>query len=59
MEISLSLKSNHILFNGILYPHMENMIVVPSVLIAWVKSIGIHDKKRNDKKVNRLDMKGT
>ena len=23
------------------------MIVVPSVLIAWVKSIGIHDKKRN------------
>ena len=26
--------------------HIENLIVVPSVLIAWVKSIGIHDKKR-------------
>ena len=23
------------------------MIVVPSVLMAWVKSIGIHDKKRD------------
>ena len=46
MEISLSLESNHMLFNGIRYPP-KNLIVVPSVLIAWVKSIGIHDKKRD------------
>ena len=46
MESSLSLESNHMLLNGIRYPHQKNMIVVPSVLIAWVKSIGIHDKKR-------------
>ena len=25
----------------------ENLIVVPSVLIAWLKSIGICDKKRD------------
>ena len=47
MESSLSLESKHILFNIIRYPHMENMIVVPSVQFAWVKSIGIHDKKRD------------
>ena len=45
MESSLSLESNHILFNGIQYPHLK--IVVPSVLIAWLRSIGIHDKKRD------------
>ena len=47
MESSLSLESNHVLLNGIRYQHMEKMIVVPSVQIAWVKSIGIHDKKRD------------
>ena len=47
VEIPLSLESNHMIFNGIWYPNMENMIVVPSVQIAWVKSIGIHDKKRD------------
>ena len=42
----MSLESNHMIFNGIRYPHLKIMIVVPSVLIAWVKSIGIYDKKR-------------
>ena len=45
MESPLSLESNHILFNGSVSTS-ENLIVVPSVLIAWLKSIGIHDKKR-------------
>ena len=47
MESSLSPESNHMLFNGIRYPHLKNLIVVPSLLIAWLKSIGIHDKKRD------------
>ena len=37
------------------------MIVVPSVLIAWVMSIGIHDKKRGryeqgNSNISRFDM---
>ena len=44
MESSLSLESSHMLFNGILcqFPS-KNWIVVPSVLIAWLQFISIHE----------------
>ena len=44
MESSLSLKSSHILFNGIWCQfRSKNWIVVPSVLIAWLRFISIHE----------------
>ena len=44
MEISLSLESKNMLFNGIWCQfHSKNWIVVPSVLIAWLRFISIHE----------------
>ena len=44
MEISLSLESSPILFNGIWCQfRSKNRIVVPSVLIAWLRFISIHE----------------
>ena len=44
MESSLSIESSHMLFNGIWSQlHSENLIIVPSVLIAWLRFISIHE----------------
>ena len=44
MESSLSLESIHMLFNGIWCQfHSKNWIVVPSILIAWLRFISIHE----------------
>ena len=44
IESSLSLEYIHILFNGIWCQfRSKNWIVVPSVLIAWVRFISIHE----------------
>ena len=44
MESSLSLESSHMLFNGIWYQFRSKYwIVVPSVLIAWLWFISIHE----------------
>ena len=44
MENSLILESGHMLFNGIWCQfHSKNWIVVPSVLIAWLRFISIHE----------------
>ena len=44
MEISLSIESSHMLFNGIWCQfHSKYLIIVPSVLIAWLRFISIHE----------------
>ena len=44
MEISFSLESSHMLFNGLLCQfRSKNWIVVPSLLIAWLRFISIHE----------------
>ena len=44
IESSLSIESSHILFNGIWCQFCsKNLIIVPSVLIAWLQFISIHE----------------
>ena len=44
MEISLSIKSIHMLFNGIWCQfRSKNLIIVPNILIAWLRFISIHE----------------
>ena len=44
MESSLSIESIHMLFNGIWCQfRSKNLIIVPSVLIAWLRFISIHE----------------
>ena len=44
IESSLSIESSNILFNGIWCQfRSKNLIIVPSVLIAWLQFISIHE----------------